>query len=364
MTEIIDELLKMEPFSLKYLEKKPHFMKCVTESIQFHYANCLDYQNYCKKKNFDPNKIKDISDVPFLPIDIFKKITLLSVPKSEITKIVKSSSTTGNLPSIIHLDKKTVNRQIISLNSIIIDFIGREKLQFIIIDNKKTLETNNDDLSSRNSAIRGMLLFAKKFNCILDENLKMDSEILSELGNIKNSKSCIFGFTWLIHQILSQNENNEKIKEFFSKIPQSFILHIGGWKKLSNLSISKQEFNEKCSNFFNTNSDKIIDVYGMTEQLGIVYPDCKYGNKHVPMFSEILIRNIDSLEIQPDGKSGFIQVISPIPNSYPGTSLITDDIGEILGRDNCLCGRKGTYFIFKKRSEIADPKGCGDTIDI
>ena len=83
-----------------------------------------------------------------------------------------------------------------------------------------------------------------------------------------------------------------------------------------------------------------------------------------PFFSEILIRNTHSLEVQNDGETGFIQVISPIPNSYPGISLLTDDLGEILGRDNCPCGRKGTYFIFKKRSEMADPKGCGDTIEI
>lgn len=364
MTETIDELMKLEPFSLEYEEKKPYFMKCIAESIKFHYENCIDYQNYCKKKKFDPDNIIDISNIPFLPIDIFKKMTLLSVPKSEIIKIVKSSATTNNIPSVIHLDKKTANRQIISLNSIMNNFIGKEKLNFIIVDNKKTLETNDKNLSSRNSAIRGMLIFAKKFNCILNENLELDLKALPELENIKNSKTCIFGFTWLIHQILSQNESNENIKNFFSKIPQSFVLHIGGWKKLSNLSIDKQQFNKKCSEFFNTSSDKIIDLYGMTEQLGIVYPDCEYGNKHVPIFSEILIRNIRSLEIQPDGESGFIQVISPIPNSYPGTSLITDDIGEILGKDNCPCGRKGTYFIFKKRSEMADPKGCGDTIDI
>ena len=364
MNEIIDELIKIKPFSLGFEEKRIRFMKCISESIKFHYDNCFDYQNYCKKKNFHPDNIADISDIPFLPVDIFKKMTLLSVPKSEIIKIIKSSATTSNIPSIIHLDRKTANRQMISLHSIMSDFIGKEKLNFIIIDNKKTLEANNQNLSSRGSAIRGMLIFAKKFTCILDENLKLDSKIISELENTQNSKTCIFGFTWLIHKILSENKNNINLKNFFSKISESTFLHIGGWKKLSDLSIDKQQFNKECSEFFNIRSDKIIDLYGMTEQLGIVYPDCKYGNKHVPIFSEILIRNIHSLEVQPDGKSGFIQVISPIPNSYPGISLLTDDIGEILGRDNCPCGRKGTYFIFKKRSEMADPKGCGDTLDI
>jgi phenylacetate-coenzyme A ligase PaaK-like adenylate-forming protein len=364
VTDIIDELMKIKPFSLGFDEKKIQFMKCISESIQFHYEHCLDYQNYCKKKNFNPDDIVDISDIPFLPINIFKKMTLLSVPKSEIIKIIKSSATTSNLPSIIHLDKKTVNRQIIVLNSIMRDFIGDEKMNFIIIDNKKTLETDHQNLSSRGSAIRGMLIFAKKFTCILNEYLKLDSKIISESGNLQNSKTCIFGFTWLIYKILLENKKNENFKNFFSKIPQSTLLHIGGWKKLSDLDIDKQQFNNKCSEFFNTSNDKIIDLYGMTEQLGIVYPDCEYGNKHVPIFSEILIRDTHSFEVQPDGKSGFIQVISPIPNSYPGVSLLTDDIGKILGRDNCPCGRKGTYFIFKKRSDVADPKGCGDTLDI
>ena len=364
MNETIDELMKIKPFSLGFEEKKIYFIKCISESIKFHYENCLDYQNYCKKKNFDPDNITDISNIPFLPIDIFKKITLLSVPKSEIVKIIKSSGTTTNMPSTIHLDRITANRQMISLNSIITDFIGKEKLNFIIIDNEKTLEANNQNLSSRGTAIRGMLIFAKKFTCILNENLKLDSKIISQLENTNNSTTYIFGFTWLIHKILSENKNNKIFKNLFSKISKSTVLHIGGWKKLSDLSIDKQQFNTECSEFFNTSSEKIIDLYGMTEQLGIVYPDCKYGNKHVPIFSEILIRDIHSLEVQPFGKSGFIQVISPIPHSYPGVSLLTDDIGEILGIDDCLCGRKGTYFIFKKRSEMADPKGCGDTLDI
>ena len=101
----------------------------------------------------------------------------------------------------------------------------------------------------------------------------------------------------------------------------------------------------------------------MTEQLGTIYPDCSEGNKHVSAYSEIFIRNTDTLEIEEVGMSGFIQLVSPIPQSYPGISLLSDDIGKILGVDDCACGRKGKYFRFEKRTEKADIKGCGDTID-
>ena len=201
MSENTDKLIKIDPYSLSPEEKNSIFMKCISESIKFHFENCIDYQNYCKKKNFDTSNIIDLSSIPYLPVDIFKKMTLLSVPKSEIIKILKSSATTSNLPSIIHLDKKTATRQMISLNSIIRNFLGEEKMNFIILDNKESLESNDGNLSSRGSAIRGMLIYAKKFTCILNENLKIESEILSKLKNDKESKTCIFGFTWVIHKL-------------------------------------------------------------------------------------------------------------------------------------------------------------------
>ena len=153
-------------------------------------------------------------------------------------------------------------------------------------------------------------------------------------------------------------------KKLFEELENPVIIHIGGWKKLTDLSVNKEKFNEITSNFFNTKSENIIDFYGMTEQLGIVYPDCSEGNKHVPIFADIFIRDVHNQKILPYNTPGFIQILSPIPNSYPGISILTDDIGEILGEDDCPCGRKGKYFLFTKRSEIADPKGCGDTLAI
>ena len=50
-----DKLIKIDPYSLIPEEKNSLFMKCISESIKFHYDNCLEYQNYCKKKNFDPD---------------------------------------------------------------------------------------------------------------------------------------------------------------------------------------------------------------------------------------------------------------------------------------------------------------------
>ena len=102
----------------------------------------------------------------------------------------------------------------------------------------------------------------------------------------------------------------------------------------------------------------------MTEQLGTVYPDCSEGFKHVPLYSDIIIRDITTTESLAKGKAGLIQFVSPIAHSYPGISILSDDIGRIVGVDDCECGRMGKYFVFEKRAEFAELRGCGDTLDI
>ena len=61
------------------------------------------------------------------------------------------------------------------------------------------------------------------------------------------------------------------------------------------------------------------------------------------------------------GEAGIIQVVSLLPKSYPGHSLLTEDEGVILGQDDCPCGRKGKYFKVLGRLKQAEIRGCSDT---
>jgi len=364
MSQIIDELLKMSPYDLSFSDKSKKFLESMRESVQYHYQHSIKCKQYYDNRNFDPSSSYDLESIPYFPVTLFKKMDLLSVPNNEIVRTVHSSSTSNNFPSIIHLDKTTVNRQILALNFIMKDFLGKEKRDFLIIDHKKTVESNQLDLSSRGSAVRGMLSFSKSFNFVLNEDLQINNDLLKEIFKKINIKNClIFGFTWLIYQIVSENLDNKTI-ELFSQLEKPIILHIGGWKKLKEISITKEQFNKKISEFFHTATSHVIDVYGMTEQLGTVYPDCSQGYKHVPIYSEILIRDISDQHVLPVGKQGFLQLLSPIPHSYPGISILSDDLCELKGIDDCPCGRKGKYFVFKERSETAELKGCGDTFEI
>jgi len=348
--------LEKDPFILVQKEKEKLFLLEIKEQAQWHYDNCSEFCKMCKNRNFDPFSEFKITDLPYIPVSMFKAFDLISVPENEVVKTLYSSSTSGR-PSKIMLDKTTADNQILVLNKIMADFLGKQRRPFIIFDSEETIKSSEGELSSRGTAIRGMMSLASKMLFVLDKDLKLD---VNKLKSALCSNACFFGFTWLIYNIFL--ENNKEIARLCQSFDNNLILHIGGWKKLKDLAVSKQEFNHKIGQMFHCS--RIIDFYGMTEQLGTVYPDCEYGFKHAPLYSEIIIRDVNTLEPVKTGEPGFIQLLSPLPRSYPGISILSDDIGKVVGIDDCKCGRKGKYFVFEKRPELAEVKGCGDTLNI
>ncbi|MBQ3377287.1 MAG: hypothetical protein IJG62_03360, partial [Synergistaceae bacterium] len=92
-----------------------------------------------------------------------------------------------------------------------------------------------------------------------------------------------------------------------------------------------------------------------------VYMECECGHLHASNFSDIIIRRAFDFKECAIGEKGIIQVLSSIPESYPGHSLLTEDEGILLGEDDCPCGRMGKYFKVLGRMQKAEIRGCSDT---
>jgi len=360
-------ILDYAPYDVAQKDKNAPFMKHMKPAVSFHYKNCPEFKSICQSQGFSPNKTYTLEDIPYIPVAMFKKFLFSSVPKSAIVKTLFSSSTSGT-PSKIPLDNETINNQRNALIKILSHFFNNQRLNFIIFDTEATVKSIANELSSRGTAIRGMLPVAKKFSFILDKNLQLDFQKLEMVIASTNSQEpvCYFGFTWLLYTVFQQNKDKRQFLDFFKKLKNqnNSVLHIGGWKKLTDIAVTKELFNTQIAQSFSLLQNRIIDVYGMTEQLGTIYPDCPYGYKHVPFYSDIIIRNTNTLEPVGNNTIGFIQLVSPLPHSYPGISILSDDLGKIMGTDSCPCGRKGKYFVFEKRSEAAELKGCGDTLNL
>ena len=89
--------------------------------------------------------------------------------------------------------------------------------------------------------------------------------------------------------------------------------------------------------------------------------ECEYGHLHTSVFSDVLILRPLDFSLAEIGEEGIIEVVSVLPESYPGHVLLTEDKGVILGEDDCPCGRKGKYFKINGRLKNAEIRGCSDT---
>ena len=106
--------------------------------------------------------------------------------------------------------------------------------------------------------------------------------------------------------------------------------------------------------------ENVLDFYGMVEAVGVIFPDCAAGNKHAPVFGDVIVRNALTLDPVAAGESGIVQVCSVLPSSFPGHLLLTEDVAQVLAYDGCPCGRRGISFRFAGRVPKAELRGCGN----
>ena len=218
-------------------------------------------------------------------------------------------------------------------------------------------------MSARGAAILSLAHHASKFHFVMrqevDGRLRIDMDALNEaLSEIGDEPFVGYGFTYILYQL---HQELASIGLRSHKIhPDSVFLHSGGWKRLIDIAVDKPTFNQTIAGVWGLSPKQVIDFYGSVEQIGVPYPDCSEGLKHVPYWAEILIRENDSFEVADVGETGLIQLINTLPLSAPNHSVITEDLGQIVSRDKCECGRQGTGFIFKGRAPQSEARGCSD----
>ena len=127
---------------------------------------------------------------------------------------------------------------------------------------------------------------------------------------------------------------------------------------MEKIRINNLEFKKKLNKKLNIK--KIYNYYGLVEQTGSIFFECKFCSCFVvSAFSEVLVRD-KYLKVIKGGKKGFLQLISLLPSSYPGHSILTEDIGEIVEKENCDCSKHGTRFLVHGRSSQSEVRGCSD----
>ena len=358
MTSPARALLDLPPYGLRQREKRERLLPMMRTLTRHHAERCTPYRNVLDRVfgGADDLEIERLEDVPFLPVNLFKTHTLSSVPEADVLKVLTSSGTTGQQPSRVYLDAETASVQGAVLVKVAQHFLGKDRLPMVIVDHPGVLRDRASH-SARGAGILGMAQFGHRPFYALREDMSLDEDgLLAYLEQAAGRQVLVFGFTFIVWQYLVQalERSGRRLS-----LPGGVLVHSGGWKKRQEAAVSPAAFRERVEAA--TGVDQVINFYGMVEQVGGVYFENPIHHLHAPIFSEIIIRDPITLAPLPDGEPGLVQVLSCLPTSYPGHSLLTEDLGVVRGVDPEGTGMGGRCFEILGRVPKAELRGCSDT---
>lgn len=353
MTLELPALDLANPYSLPQRDREEALLLGLNALTTWHRRHCPDYARMLSGIFGPDEPAGHLAQLPYLPVRIFKHLELKSVPQEAVVRCLTSSGTTGQQVSRIYLDAATSALQVRALAAIVQDFIGKQRLPMLIVDQQEIIR-GKSAFSARAAGILGFSNFGRHHFYALDANMQPRwDDIRAFLETHRATPILLFGFTWVVWQHFLQAAIRDGQRFDFGT--DSILIHGGGWKRLAEQSVDNATFKAMLSGQFGL--QRVSNYYGMVEQVGSVFMECEAGHFHSPNFADILMRDLTTLK---PADSGAVEVLSLLPRSYPGHAILTEDIGTHIGTDDCPCKRKGKYFLIHGRIPKAEIRGCSD----
>ncbi len=339
-----DDLFDLPVHGLSEAEHAAALLDVLNGLTEHHRGACLDYDRVLAASGVERGRpAETLADVPWLPVGLFKRRRLASVPDAEVLRVLTSSGTTGAARSQIVLDAPTAQRQAKALAAVMGGLLGPRRLPLLIVDAPSTAR----GASARTAGVLGMLPLGRRPVFALDESLAVDvAAVDAFLEANAGSPFFVFGFTWLVWTRLARAA--ELVGRDFSG---GILVHGGGWKALADSAVDAATFADVLTG--ERGFATVRSYYGMVEQVGGVHLEDESRLLRAPVFADVLARHPRTLAPQPFGEPGLLQVFSGLPTSYPGHSLLTEDLGvvEEPGRFRVL-----------GRLPRAEARGCSDVL--
>ena len=344
-------LIDAPPFGLSQDEKAPLFRATIDDLTRYHADHCDGYRRIVEGAFPSAHRARDdLAQAAFLPVGLFKSHDLRSISDAELFKTVASSGTTTGRPSRIVLDRAAAALQAGVLAKLLSTVVGPKRLPMLVVDSPPG---GGPAIDARYAATVGVMPLGRDALFCFDDRMQIREEALSVWLREHPGPKLVFGFTFVVWSWL------QGLGAVEIDLSESILLHTGGWKKLQDVSVAPAVY--KATLRSRTGLQRVHNFYGMAEQVGTVFLECEQGVLHAPALADVIVR--DELAWQPvaPGGSGVIQSLSVLPTSYPGHSILTEDLGTLVARDGCACGRRGTAFRVLGRVPRAELRGCSDT---
>lgn len=351
------EALDTLPYSLPQNKRERLLLRGLNTLSTHHYKNCPEYARIVAGAWNGTPKVSTLVDVPYLPVAIFKSQRLVSVPDQEVRVRLTSSGTTGRPASNIFLDAHTSSIQQRAVANSLMHVLGRHRLPMLVIDTSAVFD-DPAMMSARGAGVLGLMRYGRDHVFALSPDLDPDFEAVERfLDRNKGKPFFMFGFTFMVWVSFY-----EQFREAGLDLSMGVLIHSGGWKKMSERSVDNATFRNTLADAFRLT--RIYNFYGMVEQIGSMFLEGPNGLLYPPNFADVIIRDPATWAPAATGQPGVIQVVSLLPHSYPGHSVLTEDIGLVEVIDPGVEGWMGKGIRVLGRVASSELRGCSDSISV
>lgn len=320
----------MQPKDLFSISSTQDFIRQALEVFRYQYRHNRVYQQFCDLLNRTPDQVRDLEQIPFLPIEFFKSHSVKSF-SGDPQMVFTSSGTTGSTPS---------RHQVLDLKVYEESFRRGFQGFYGDIRNYAVLALLPSYLEREGSSLIYMVndLIEKSENSHSGFYLHNYEEFGEKLELLDQSGQpvLVIGVSYALLDVA------ERLPK---KLNNTIIMETGGMKGRRKEMI-RQELHEHLKNGLGTTT--IHSEYGMTELLSQAYSDGN-GVFRCPPWMDIVIRDPEEpTSYLQEGRTGGINVID-LANVHSCSFVATQDLGKHLGNG---------HFEILGRFDHADIRGC------
>tara|TARA_R110002111_G_scaffold103643_1_gene160578 strand:+ start:9276 stop:10271 length:996 start_codon:yes stop_codon:yes gene_type:complete len=303
------------------ISSQKQFEKIALKVFRYQHENNLVYREFCDLMKVEPQKVKTLQQIPFLPIQFFKSHAVVS-NTNPVQNTFTSSGTTGMVTSKHMVTDTSIYEE--SYRKGFSQFYGNIEDYVVLALLPSYLER---DGSSLIYMVEDLIHLSNH-----DDSgfyLHNHDELINKLTTLDQSGQnvILIGVTFALLDLIEKHQ---------FQLQNTIIMETGGMKGRRKEMIREELHQQLCEGFGVT---AIHSEYGMTELLSQAY-SLGEGVFECPTWIQILVRDTeDALTYIPQGKTGGINVID-LANINSCSFIATQDLGkknpnnsfEVLGR--------------------------------
>ena len=295
------------------------------------------YHAYIRQLGIDPEAIGAVEQIPFLPIDFFKRHRILSTPVESVEVVFESSGTTAQVRSQHHVTDLSFYHRV--SQHIFEAQFGPLSSYHVVALLPSYLERSNASLVSmvdhfvRQSASPYSGFYLDDYEALLHTIASAQQ---------REGQVLLVGVTFALLRLA---------EAYAPDLSNIVILETGGMKGMRKEMIREEVYYILQKN---TGVQQIHSEYGMTELLSQAYSQ-QPGTFHPPPWVRVMIREINDPFVETrQGQMGGINVID-LANVHSCAFIETMDRGR-------MC--QGQAFEVLGRLDNSDLRGCNTMLTV